>query len=113
MTAPRVLTKKEHEARVARAGQLILAGRVTRIAPGEYRIASFAKGARRETVRYVNLHIEQPCPCDDSMWRANGGDRSQLCKHVLAARMMEGDEELLTEWGLQLSRAKDTDDAAH
>lgn len=70
---------------------LDLLGGVERIAPGEYRVWR-AKRVGRELVRSarnVNLHLDLPCDCEDNDYR--GRTTRGNCKHVLAARMAEGD----------------------
>ena len=83
---------------------LDLLGGTERMGPGEYRIWR-VKRVRGELLRYsqdVNLHSDLPCDCDDNRYRSQTTKGN--CKHVLAARMAEGDLGVLGMVGSVLVR---------
>ena len=57
-----------------------------RIAPGRYRVAGGSM------IHWVDLHTASlpRCDCGDHLWR------DQICKHILAGLLREGDERVLT-----------------
>ena len=57
----------------------------TRVSPGRYRIDG------GEQVHWVDLYTAglPRCDCGDHLWR------DQICKHILAALLREGDERVL------------------
>ena len=57
-----------------------------RAAPGRYRVAGGSM------IHWVDLYTEglPRCDCGDHLWR------DQICKHILAALLREGDERVLT-----------------
>jgi len=67
--------------RLERATQL----HATRAAPGRYRVAGGAE------MHWVDLYTAAlpRCDCGDHLWR------DQVCKHILAALLREGDERVL------------------
>jgi hypothetical protein len=67
--------------RLERAIQL----HATRAAPGRYRVAGGAE------THWVDLYTSAlpRCDCGDHLWR------DQVCKHILAALLREGDERVL------------------
>lgn len=82
-------------ARLLRGSQLA----VMRFGPGEYAVQG------SHGVRYVNLHADPPCDCEDMNYRNAAG--TGVCKHVAAARLQEGDAGLMASLGnLLLSRQR-------
>jgi hypothetical protein len=63
--------------------------RAWRAGPGRYRIAG------GEQTHWVDLHTAgiPRCDCGDHLWR------DQICKHILAALLREGDERVLAALG--------------
>lgn len=79
--------------RLIRASQLA----VRPHGPGEYEV----QGSR--FIRYVNMHSDQPCDCEDCFYR--GARIRNNCKHFLAARMASGDMGLIRMLGDMLLTA--------
>ena len=61
----------------------------TRVGPGRYRVVGGAQ------IHWVDLYTTAlpRCDCGDHLWR------DQICKHILAALLREGDERVLTALG--------------
>jgi hypothetical protein len=59
--------------------------RASRVGPGRYRIAG---GAQAHWVDLYTTSLPR-CDCGDHLWR------DQICKHILAALLREGDERVL------------------
>jgi hypothetical protein len=57
-----------------------------RIAPGRYRVVGGSM------IHWVDLYTDRlpRCDCGDHLWR------DQVCKHILAALLRQGDERVLT-----------------
>jgi hypothetical protein len=59
--------------------------RATRVGPGRYSVAG---GTQTHWVDLYTTEIPR-CDCGDHLWR------DQICKHILAALLREGDERVL------------------
>ena len=92
--------------RLLRAGAYIEKGRAKLLGPGEVEILS-----TNNKHRYVNLNSDLPCDCEDQDFR--GVPIRGQCKHVLCARMLNGDVALLTAWGIELMRRAERVEAAN
>jgi hypothetical protein len=57
-----------------------------RVAPGRYRVTG---GSQTHWVDLFTASLPR-CDCGDHLWR------EQICKHILAALLREGDERVLT-----------------
>jgi hypothetical protein len=60
--------------------------RAVRVAPGRYQVTG---GAQTHWVDLFTTGLPR-CDCGDHLWR------DQICKHILAALLREGDERVLT-----------------
>ncbi len=73
-----------------------------RIGPGRYRISG---GAQTHWVDLYTTSLPR-CDCGDHLWR------EQICKHILAALLREGDERVLTAMRALVRRLRDLPRAA-